>query len=148
MVEEFHEEYNLRMKKSSSYKRYWPISRYERNLELAAIMLYWAEGCKSDKNTRVDFANSNPEMIRVFINFLRTSFSIDESKLRIYLYCYANQDAHELIEYWSNICSVPVNQFTKPYIRNDFNPLQKRIMEHGLIHIRYSDKSLLSEVKN
>src|SRR3989344_2417968 len=42
--------------------------------ELAAIgtMLYWAEGYKgSESNCTVDFANSDPLMIKIFIKFLR-----------------------------------------------------------------------------
>lgn len=72
---------------------------------------------------------------------------MDESRLRVYLYCYSNQDVDDLISYWSSICDIPKSQFTKPYVRKDFNPNQVRKMEHGLIHIRYSDKVILSGIK-
>jgi len=135
-------------RKCPSFKRHLPLNSYERELEVAGIMLYWAEGYKSIHGNTVDFANSDPVMIKVFLNFLRTSFVIGETKLRVYLYCYSNQNLQELIRQWSSICHIPRSQFSKPYVRTDFNPEQKRKMALGMIHVRYHDKKLLLEIKN
>ncbi len=134
------------LKSPTSFTYNDPKNEEDRIIESMGIMLYWAEGFKSEGST-VDFANSDPKMIKLFLVFLRNSFTIDESKLRIYLYCYSNQDVSELIKYWSALCNIPQDQFSQPYIRKDFNPLQKRVMKHGLIHVRYNDKRLLSEIK-
>src|SRR5437879_1769492 len=40
---------------------------------IAGCMLYWAEGSKSRNS--VQFVNSDPEMVRFFVRFLRTSFA-------------------------------------------------------------------------
>jgi hypothetical protein len=42
-------------------------------LHVAGCMLYWAEGAK-DRN-QIRFTNSDPEMARFFVGFLRTYFS-------------------------------------------------------------------------
>lgn len=107
-------------------------------------MLYWCEGSQWIGEVIVDFANSNSDMIKIFLNFLRKICGINEKKLRIYLYCYANQDPDKLIKYWSNITNVPVSQFTKPYIRKDYQKNKTGKMKHGLIHVRYNDKKLLN----
>ena len=110
------------------------------------IMLYWGEGYKAG-NGAVDFANSDPVMIKVFMNFLRKICGVNENKLHIYLYCYVNQDLQTLIHFWSNLTKIPICQFTKPYIRRDFDPKKAGKMAHGLIHIRYYDKKLWLLIK-
>jgi len=118
--------------------------------ELMAIgaMLYWGEGYKSDKGSGVDFTNSDPEIISVFLKFLRSIYKLNENKLRILLYCYADQNIKELINFWSKLTKIPIKQFTKPYIRKDFRKDGIRKMKYGLIHIRYSDKKLLISIKD
>ncbi len=116
--------------------------------ELKAIgaMLYWGEGYKNyTDNSVVDFANSDPNMILLFLAFLRKVYGIDESHLRVYLYCYSDQEINSLITFWSTLTSIPKSRFQKPYIRHDFRK-EGRKMKHGLIHIRYYDKKLLLEI--
>ena len=122
------------------------LSLREEKLKTAGIFLYWGEGAQlQGKNCGVDFANSNPEMIKVFLSFLRRICGINEKKLRVFLYCYTNQDIEKLLKYWHNTTHIPINQFTKPYIRKDFKSNSSR-MEYGLVHIRYADKKLLIQI--
>lgn len=119
--------------------------------ELRAIgsMLYWGEGYKGDEKNPakfVDFANSDLDMILLFLQFLRNTFKLNEEKFRILLYCYCDQNVNSLITFWSKHTSIPVSQFTKPYIRKDFK-INGRKMKYGLVHIRYYDKKLLLEIK-
>jgi len=120
--------------------------------ELAVIgaMLYWGEGYKGNDKLPahiVDFANSDHKMILLFLRFLRSVFILDEKKFRVYLYCYSNQDISKIINFWSKITEIPKNQFTKPYVKNDFKVTANK-MPYGLIHVRYSDKKLLLEIKS
>ncbi|MEK7093057.1 MAG: hypothetical protein AAB927_01070 [Patescibacteria group bacterium] len=117
--------------------------------ELNAIgaMLYWAEGHKTSSAPGIDFANSDPRMLVLFMKFLRSRYHLDEKRLRVYIYCYANQPIDGLKEYWSKLLGIPRPQFTKPYVRE--NPtMNARQMPYGLVHIRYSDKKLLLDVLN
>lgn len=120
-------------------------SKQQEQLTVAGAMLYWAEGTKVIKRCSVDFANSDPEMIRIFMLFLRTRYRLDENRLRVSLYCYSNQNIERLQEYWSNLTKIPLAQFSKPYIRSDFR-IDGRKMKYGLAHIRYSDKKLLLDI--
>jgi len=126
------------------------LSSQEEKLKIAGIMLYWAEGSKPNPTNRmrtVDFVNSNPRMIKLFLRFLREICGIDERRLRLYLYCYANQKPENLKRYWHRVTNIPLTQFTKPYIREDFLPEKRGKMRYGLVHIRYSDKKLLSQIE-
>ena len=133
---------------SFSLKQY--LSLAEKELKIAGTMLYWTEGGKANPKSRlwtVDFANSNPKMIKLFLKFLREICGVDEKRLRIYLYCYADQNANVLRKYWRKLTNIPLAQFTKPYIRKDFLPEKSGKMKYGLVHIRYCDKKLLLQIQ-
>jgi hypothetical protein len=134
-------------KKESTFKVKKNLSRSELILKTAGIMLYWGEGSKWDGEKIVDFSNSDPRMIKLFLRFLRIICGIDESKLRCYLYCYANQNPKDLIKWWSKVTMILEDKFTKPYIRKDFKSCKSGKMSKGLIHIRYNDKKLLLLIK-
>jgi hypothetical protein len=123
----------------------WPkrLNASERRLMEAALMLYRGEGSKT--GTCVDFANSDPLTCRVFIGFLRRVCKVDKNRLRLYLYCFPDQDQQRLIQFWSSTLKVPTSQFTKPYVKQQTHK-STRIMANGLIHVRYSDKRLLNEI--
>jgi len=130
---------------SFNVKKY--LSNEEEKLKIAGIMLYWGEGSQWSGETIVDFANSNPVMIKVFLNFLRKICGIDEKKMKVYLYCYGNQDIYKLINYWRKVTGINKSQFTKPYVRSDYRSDKSGKMQYGLIHIRYYDKKLLLTIK-
>jgi hypothetical protein len=124
------------------------LSPKEKQLKIAGIMLYWAEGNKETKrNFTIDFSNSDPKMIHVFLKFLRNICGIDENRLRVLLYCYANQDVKSLKRYWQKITKIPSEQFIKPYVRKDFLPEKSGKMKFGLTHVRYSDKKLFLKIQ-
>jgi hypothetical protein len=121
------------------------LTETDTNLKIAGLMLYWAEGTLLG-NT-VDLANSNPEIIKIFMRFLREICGVKEERLRIYVYAYEHQDITSIMHFWSKITNVPLTQFTKPFIRKDNVNLSKRILPYGLIHVRYNDKKLLCSLK-
>lgn len=122
-----------------------PRSQKEKDLHLIGAMLYWAEGYKQPSALGIDFANSDPEMARLFMRFLRTRYVLDEERIRASVYCYANQDTKKIIQFWSTMLEIPKEKFIKPYIRKDHKK-GVRQMPHGLVHIRYHDKKLLRDV--
>lgn len=131
-------------RKPLSYRINNKLSTSGKKLKLAGIMLYWAEDYKTAKSNGIDFANSDINMVITFVNFLRKTCGIDEKRLRVLLYCYSNQNSKRLIDFWSNLIKIPKSQFTKPYVRNDFRPGKESKMKYGMVHIRYSDKKLLT----
>lgn len=120
----------------------------EQKLKIAGVMLYWAEGTLRGKGTTVDFANSNSQMIKIFLKFLRNICGVNEQRLRVYLYCHSYCDVEKIKEYWHKITRIPLSQFTKPYIREGSSNLSDRKLLYGLVHIRYNDKRLLDIIKN
>lgn len=141
-------------KKPLSFKIKEKLNPEEEKLKIAGIMLYWAEGAKPQpipnenrKKYIIDFANSDSRMIKLFLKFLRKICGIDEKRLRVKLYCYANQNVAILKKYWCQVIQIPKNQFLKPYIREDFSSAKMNKMRYGLIHIVYCDKKLFLKIQ-
>lgn len=138
------EQNRLRFRRSPlSFNFKEKLSLKERDLLVAGLMLYYGEGAKAGHT--VDFANSDPMLLGLFLKFLKDICGIDEKKLRFYLYCFSDQKSKALIQFWCSHLGVESGQFTKPYIRSTLNR-GKRTMTNGVLHIRYSDKRLLEKI--
>lgn len=121
------------------------LTKEQQLLRVAGLVLYWAEGYKRAIWT-IDFANSDPESVKVFLKFLREIYRVTEQRLRMSIYCYSNQSVKALTSYWSGLTNIPLNQFTKPFVRKDYRLEKTGRMPYGLVHIRYSDKRLLERL--
>lgn len=134
----------IRFNKSPlSYQFREKFSALEKELLISGIMLYFAEGTKTGQS--VDFANSAPSALELFLKFLRKICGVREEKIRAYLYCFSDQNTQLLIDFWAKRLNLDYNQFTKPYIRPS-HTIRTRRMPWGVIHIRYSDKRLLGKI--
>jgi hypothetical protein len=87
-----------------------------RELWLIGIALYWAEGTKErNKSQRVQFSNSDPEMIRIFLKWLKKCCSIPNKSIifDIYLHKTAKKRQNEVKKYWSKVTDFPLNKFQR-----------------------------------
>lgn len=87
----------------------------QRDLLIAGVSLYWAEGFKKDN--MVGFANTDPEMIKFIINWLKICFQVEYTKIRLRV---GINESHKhrtnIIEkYWSDTLNIPLSQFSKPF---------------------------------
>lgn len=121
------------------------LTAEEERLRVAGTMLYLAEGAK--RHRVVDFTNSDPRLILLFLAFLRRVCGIAESRLRAHVYAYADQDLEQLHRFWSAETRIPRRQFIKPYVRSLTANKSCRKMSQGLLHIRYSDSRLLELIQ-
>lgn len=112
-------------------------------------LLYLCEGAKYPSTRSLVFGNSDPIIIRCFINLLRDSFDINEDKLRCRVMYRWDQDIRELIKYWSNVTGIPLNQFfkTKPDKRTKGKPTLKTDYK-GVRSIQYPSTSLQFELQS
>ncbi len=86
-----------------------------RELLLVGLALYWSEGSKSDRNRRVEFCNSDPAMIKLFITWLVDCFKEKSENLTVVV---GINNIHafrekEVKRYWSQVLNIPLAQFRK-----------------------------------
>ena len=103
---------------------------------LLCSLLYWGEGGKTQH--RVQFINSDPQMIRVFLSLFRSFYPVDEKRFRVCVHLHEYHDQKGTLMYWSKITDIHLSQFTKPYIKPHTG---KTIRDgyHGCIRISYYD---------
>lgn len=111
--------------------------------KLLCSFLYWGEGEKN-RNTVV-FVNSDPIMIKCFLNLFRSSFSLDESKFRGLVHVHEYHNDNEIKKYWSEITSIPLKQFSKSY-KKPHTGKNSRKGYKGTISIRYYDYKIALEL--
>jgi transcriptional regulator with XRE-family HTH domain len=85
----------------------------DRDFLIAGTALYAGEGAKGDG--AVKLANSDPRIIEFFCSWLRRFFTIDESRLRVYLYLHAGLDLDAAVAFWADLTCIPPQQFGRPY---------------------------------
>lgn len=73
-----------------------------RDLWIAGLMLYAGEGRKSPNvsSQRVEIANSEPAILRIFIKFLTRICSVPRNKIRVRLFIYQDIDPVNAQKFW------------------------------------------------
>ncbi|MHB8466956.1 MAG: hypothetical protein ACYDH6_18175 [Acidimicrobiales bacterium] len=102
----------------------------------AGIALYAGEGSKRDG--RVVFANCDPRMVVFFVTWLRRSFDIDESRLRMRVYLHEGLDLEAAQGYWSELTGIPLGQFRHGYRAPADATMRHNKHEHGCAYVQYS----------
>jgi hypothetical protein len=87
-----------------------------RELFIAGIALYWAEGTK--KTRHFSLCNSDPRIISFAMNWFMHSFDLTIDRFRPYVCINILHKSREnaIIDYWSKITGIPRDQFTKTII--------------------------------
>jgi hypothetical protein len=117
-------------------------------LFVAGIMLYWGEGTKSRR--QLDFTNSDPAMLRLFIRFMKKFYPFSFSRITVYIHCYTDVHSQSTIEnYWLKELSLTQNNLRKTMLnKKPINSLSKRtgLLPYGVCKLRVSDVSILQEI--
>lgn len=117
------------------------------NTNLAKVIcavLFWAEGNKDFSHIR--FTNSDPLMIKTFINYFRLAYNVDESKFRACIHLHEYHDRDEIHNYWSDITQIPLNKFRKAYLK-PHTGIRKKDNYKGCLTIYYFDSSIAHELQ-
>ena len=82
----------------------------------AACMLYWAEGARNRHALR--FTNSDPDMVRFFVRFLRTYFGVADDRITVFCNLYADHEARqrEIEAFWLRELALPPDSLRKSTI--------------------------------
>jgi predicted DNA-binding protein YlxM (UPF0122 family) len=104
----------------------------------AGCMLFWAEGSKS-RNQMV-FSNSDPNMVRFYVAFLRRYFQLEDEAItiRCYLYCDHTERQIEIENFWLETLDLPRDSLRKTMLnRYSRSSSRKRtnMLPYGTCHV-------------
>jgi transcriptional regulator with XRE-family HTH domain len=105
----------------------------------AGAALYAGEGSKRDG--AINFANTDPAMVRFFCSWLRRFFEIDETRLRVRVYLHEGLDLDAAELHWSNVTGIPRSQFRRPYRAQADATRRLTKHEFGCVYVCYSCSS-------
>jgi transcriptional regulator with XRE-family HTH domain len=141
--------YSQYLKIRQQYQENGRKKAHEGNLlHLQGCMLYWAEGAKSRND--LSFANSDVNMHKLFIKFLRQCFNLTNDKILIRINCY--NDIHsqgEIENYWLSELDLPISSLRKTTINN--TPIssknkKKNKLEYGVCTIKVHSSEVLQHI--
>jgi hypothetical protein len=119
----------------------------ENSLFLSGLMLYWAEGDKSEKREGVKFSNSDPEMIKLIMRWFRENCKVPEEKFRIGLHIHTLHCRRDIEEYWSKITGIPLSQFYKTQVKKTSLGQRKNKLYNGTCSVAIGNKNLFRKIK-
>lgn len=135
-IERFRE--TMRRKKEARLEKTYKIQKGlilpldKKESFIAGLFLYWGEGSKS-KMDRLSISNTDPNIIKFFINWLNKSLNVNRTKIRILLHLYSDMDIRKETMFWSDQLKIPLSQFNRPYVKKTLstNVNHKGSFGHG-----------------
>lgn len=130
------------------FKSVCPKNIEEAKLFGMGVGLYWGEGNKANKNT-VKLGNSDPALMRVFIDFLVKFFTIDKEDLKFHLHTFTDIDLKEAQGYWMRELNINKNQFYNPTITitGKLGTYRKK-SRYGVLTVYYANTKLRNILVN
>lgn len=91
----------------------------KRDLLIIGTALYWAEGYKrpvvirgrARTSHRVSLTNSDPNLICIFLQFLRETCRVPNEKITIWIRYFEHQNPIYLLDFWQKRCNIPYGNF-------------------------------------
>src|SRR3989338_3256890 len=106
---------------------------------MLAALIYECEGGKSEKSS-LEFTNSDPDLVRIFLRLLRESVSLDESKFRVVMHLHSYHDEAVEKNFWSKIIQIDKKQFLKTYQKHESGNAKPGY--RGCVQIKYFDVNI------
>lgn len=123
----------------------------ERELMLIGSALYWGEGSKSEKmtSTPLDFSNSDPLMVSVYMKFIRKILKVPEERIRAGIHLYSTTPVDLARKFWSKATDLPEDRF---FIINQVSRASQgkrpfNILPYGTVAIKISSRIQFNKVK-
>ncbi|MGW4446373.1 hypothetical protein [Streptomyces sp. NPDC004682] len=99
----------------------------ERELFIAGVALYWAEGSKGKPHRRTEvlqFINSDPNVIKLFMRWLEL-LDVTRDRLTLRVSIHESADVRAAEEFWAGVVGVDVSAFSRATLKKH-NPRTAR----------------------
>ena len=117
------------------------------DLKILGTALYWAEGYNAARNHFL-FSNSNPEMIRVMMKFLKEVCQVPKEKIKGRINIHPHLNIKKAEKFWLRITKISKNNLNKPLLAVSKASKQKKdSLPLGTFNIIICDVVLASRIK-
>jgi transcriptional regulator of acetoin/glycerol metabolism len=129
----------------------------QNELKLMGVALYWAEGYKRPivKNGKertyhpVALANSDPQLIKLFLRFLREVCGVSDAQIMASIRIFEHMNEKQLMVFWQGTTGLPKKNFQKTYYGVSKSSKGKRPfnrLPYGTIAIRVNSTPLFHKI--
>lgn len=108
--------------------------------------LYWGEGNKRNKLS-VRLGNTDPLLVKKFIQFLTEVYSIETSKLRFWLQIFGDMSEKEALGFWTKALNINRSQFSKTTVTPSGGVgTYREKTKHGVLSVYFHNKKLRDSI--
>lgn len=133
--------------KNKSSQDIGKISKKE--LWLMGIILYWKNGNKSDLKKGVHFSSSNPDLVKLFLKWLKEVGCVEDGEIKFTIFLNKKKETKtedsansRSVSHWSKVTGFPINCFNKIYFKKG------GISNLGFLRIKVTQSSMLARQIN
>ena len=120
----------------------YPRTMNDMKLFGVGIGLYWGEGNKKNRNS-IRLGNTDPELIKTFIEFLRKIFNIREEKLKFSLQIFSDIPPAAALDFWSKKLNIDKGLIGVPVVtRSGSLGTYRQKSQYGVMTVMYHNKKL------
>ncbi len=107
------------------------------------IGLYWGEGNKLNDHA-IRLGNTDPDLLLIFLKFLKTFFNVDAERLRFGLQIFSAIDPSVAKEFWIRKLSISSKQFQKVIVSKSLHKrgTYRKKSQYGVLTIYFSNTKL------
>ena len=125
-----------------------------RELSIIGAILYSCEGTRLRRDRRrenetyhwvIEFTNSDPLLIKLFLQFLRDIIGVEEKRLKGQLFAYDDLDINDLKIFWSDCTKISLSNFNKAIVFKAKNGKFKP-NPNGTFKVRYYSKEAFQKL--
>ena len=104
----------------------------DRELFVAGVMLYWAEGAKGNG---LSISNADPVFIEFIMHWFRKSLHISEDRFVASLHYHEGQNEQKMRIFWSELTGIPLDSFRKGFCKPPGTGHRTHHLQWGVIRI-------------
>jgi transposase-like protein len=124
-------------------------ARHGDALHIAGCMLYWAEGDKQRNSVRL--SNSDPDLLRLFVTFLRRCYDAEVGRIAVTCYLFADhlERQREVEAFWLRTLGLPKSCLRKSIVNVYSKHSQKKRcnkLPYGTCKVAYSDSRVMQSI--
>ncbi len=113
-------------------------------LFMAGLMLYWAEGDNNLQNSMVRISNITPNIIKIFVEFIKKICKIPDEKIKISLIIYPDLNDESCKKFWMRQTKLQKGNFYKTQVIRGKHPTKR--LENGICMITAGGRGLKEKI--
>ena len=121
-----------------------PRTLKEAELFGMGLGLYWGEGTKTSRSS-IRLGNTDPELLKTFINFLVRFFNIRKKDLKFGLQIFTDIDSDDALDFWVKHLRIERSQFYKLVTTKSGSiGTYRKKSQYGVLTVMYHNTKLRS----